>query len=83
MEDEVIDIDDDDILDTKTINEPENLTKEIVKDDSESSVVDSQMEVSDIENDLESTQFGIHKRRVTQRLAHILQAMVLMNHMIW
>ena len=57
MEDEVIDIDDDDILDTKTINEPEILTKEIAKDDSESSVEVIEMEVSDIENNLESTQF--------------------------
>ena len=57
MEDEVIDIDDDDILDTKTINEPENLTKEIAIDDSESSVEVNQIEASDIDNNLESTQF--------------------------
>ena len=56
MEDEVIDIDDDDIPDTKTINGPEILTTEIAEDDSESSVEVNQIEVSNIENYLESTQ---------------------------
>lgn len=56
MEDEVIDIDDDDILDTKTNNKPEIPTKEIAKVNSESPDEVSETEDSDIETNLESTQ---------------------------
>lgn len=55
MEDEVIDIDDDDILDTKTNNKPEIPTKEIAKVNSESPDEVSETEDSDIETNLEST----------------------------
>lgn len=56
MEDEIIDIDDDDILDTKTNNKPEIPTKEIAKVNSESPDEVSETEDSDIETNLESTQ---------------------------
>lgn len=56
MEDGVIDIDDDDILDTKTNNKPEIPTKEIAKVNSESPDEVSETEDSDIETNLESTQ---------------------------
>lgn len=56
MEDEVIDIDDDDILDTKTNNKPEIPAKEIAKVNSESPDEVSETEDSDIETNLESTQ---------------------------
>lgn len=57
MEDEVIDIDDDDVLDIKTNTEPEILTKEISKDESESTVEVKKLEEIDLEINLESTQF--------------------------